>query len=215
MTAEASMDTTIRVLVVAAYPALRAGLRALLEGADDLVVVGAVSAAEVEAAPAADLALIDLGDGGASVSAIAAGVAALMPIVALAGRPSDFGDLATAATPRGLLLSDAGADEIVAAVRAVSRGLVVLDPTAALSVLERPAVSVRVLSGEQVDALTDREREVLGLLSLGLPNKAIALRLGISDHTVKFHVGAILAKLGAAGRTEAVMVAARRGILAL
>jgi DNA-binding NarL/FixJ family response regulator len=63
--------------------------------------------------------------------------------------------------------------------------------------------------------LTERELEVLPLLALGLPNKAVAQRLGISEHTVKFHVGAILSKLGAASRTEAVMIAARRGLLPL
>ncbi|MCC6386326.1 MAG: response regulator transcription factor [Dehalococcoidia bacterium] len=63
--------------------------------------------------------------------------------------------------------------------------------------------------------LTAREREVLTLMAAGLPNKTIALRLGISEHTAKFHVGTVLAKLGAASRTEAVMTAARRGLLPL
>lgn len=63
--------------------------------------------------------------------------------------------------------------------------------------------------------LTPREREVLALMAAGLPNKTIALRLGISEHTAKFHVGTVLAKLGAASRTEAVMTAARRGLLPL
>ena len=64
-------------------------------------------------------------------------------------------------------------------------------------------------------ALTEREQEVLRLVALGLPNKGIALDLGISEHTVKFHVGSILGKLDAGSRTEAVMTAARRGLLAL
>jgi DNA-binding NarL/FixJ family response regulator len=76
-----------------------------------------------------------------------------------------------------------------------------------------------VASGSDASAtaepLTARELDVLALLAEGLPNKAIAARLGISDQTVKFHVAAICGKLGAANRTEAVRVAIRRGIVAI
>jgi DNA-binding NarL/FixJ family response regulator len=65
------------------------------------------------------------------------------------------------------------------------------------------------------EALTPREIEVLELLAQGLPNKAIAARLGISDQTVKFHVSSISGKLGAANRTDAVRRAVRRGLIAL
>ena len=68
---------------------------------------------------------------------------------------------------------------------------------------------------EGEEPLTEREREVLDLMALGLPNKTIAARLGISEHTVKFHVGSVMAKLGAASRTEAVTHAIRQGLLAL
>jgi DNA-binding CsgD family transcriptional regulator len=66
-----------------------------------------------------------------------------------------------------------------------------------------------------IEALTDRETEVLELLADGLSNKAIGARLGISDQTVKFHVASIAGKLGARNRTEAVRLAARRGLLSL
>jgi DNA-binding NarL/FixJ family response regulator len=66
-----------------------------------------------------------------------------------------------------------------------------------------------------VEALTPREIQVLELLAEGLPNKAIALRLGISDQTVKFHVASLSGKLGAANRTDAVRRAVRRGLIAL
>jgi DNA-binding NarL/FixJ family response regulator len=66
-----------------------------------------------------------------------------------------------------------------------------------------------------VEDLTPRELEVLGLLAEGLPNKAIGLRLGISEHTVKFHVNAVLGKLGAQSRTEAVVRATRLGLILL
>jgi DNA-binding NarL/FixJ family response regulator len=70
-------------------------------------------------------------------------------------------------------------------------------------------------SGALVEALTPRETDVLELLALGLPNKAIAARLAISDQTVKFHVAAIYGKLGASNRTDAVRRALRRGIVTL
>ncbi|MBC8445035.1 MAG: response regulator transcription factor [Rhodospirillaceae bacterium] len=66
-----------------------------------------------------------------------------------------------------------------------------------------------------VASITDREREVPALLATGLPNKAIARRLDISEHTVKFHVGSLLSKLDAQSRTEAVTIAARQGLLTL
>ena len=69
--------------------------------------------------------------------------------------------------------------------------------------------------GIEGEALTAREREVLALLAEGLPNKAIAARLGISDQTVKFHVASISSKLGATNRTEAVRLAVRRGLITL
>jgi DNA-binding NarL/FixJ family response regulator len=83
---------------------------------------------------------------------------------------------------------------------------------------ERPARSASGLGeepSEAVEALTPREVQVLELLAEGLPNKAIAGRLGISDQTVKFHVAAITGKLGAVNRTDAVRRAVRRGLIAL
>jgi DNA-binding NarL/FixJ family response regulator len=76
-------------------------------------------------------------------------------------------------------------------------------------------VSEPELSQPDVEALTPREGDVLRGLSLGLPNKGIATRLGISDQTVKFHVAAIIGKLGAANRTDAVRRAVRRGLIDL
>ena len=81
----------------------------------------------------------------------------------------------------------------------------------------RPPAAVRVGTSEpaQIEALTPREMEVLELLAEGLPNKAIARRLDISDQTVKFHVAQICGKLGAINRTDAVRRAVRRGLIAL
>jgi DNA-binding NarL/FixJ family response regulator len=134
--------------------------------------------------------------------------------IVLAGEAADFGELQPGAgMPAGLLLRDVAAAELAAAVQAVANGLTVLDPAAA-AVLGRERRSAA--SAEPLDEpLTQRELEVLRELALGLPNKTIALRLGISEHTVKYHVGEILGKLDAASRTEAVMLGARRGLLPL
>lgn len=209
----------IQVLIVAAYPAVRAGLRAMLEAAEDIAVVGAAAPgalSEVVAAPAIDVLVVDLAEDAESLIAATAGLLARAPAVLLAADPEDVRALAAGASaPRAYLLRDVGAEELAAAVQAVVRGLIVLDPAVARAALEARAQPIRTPPQEQVEALTEREQDVLRLLALGLPNKGIALRLGISEHTVKFHVGAILAKLGAAGRTEAVMSAARRGLLPL
>ena len=93
----------------------------------------------------------------------------------------------------------------------MARGLTVFEPT--LSPL-RPT-SRAAASPTSPEALTPREREVLALLAEGLSNKAIADRLAISEHTAKFHVNAVLAKLGVQRRTEAVVRAARMGLVTL
>jgi two-component system nitrate/nitrite response regulator NarL len=93
-------------------------------------------------------------------------------------------------------------------VAAVAHGLVAVEETVAESL--RPRVAA-----PPAEALTPREREVLQLLSQGLSNKQIAQALRISEHTVKFHVNAILGKLGVQGRTEAVVQAARLGLITL
>jgi DNA-binding NarL/FixJ family response regulator len=108
---------------------------------------------------------------------------------------------------RGVLLRHAGAPALEAAVAAVARGLLVLEPGLRLLGREPDAADVA--------ELTAREREVLQLVSLGLANKEVARRLGVSDSTVKFHVNAILEKLGARSRTDAVVRAARLGLLVL
>jgi len=112
---------------------------------------------------------------------------------------------------RGLLLRDVDVATLAIALPAVAQGLVVLDATLALALF--PLRQLQPAS--PVEALTPRELEVLQLLAEGLPNKAIANCLHISEHTVKFHVNALLGKLGAQSRTEAVVRATRLGLLLL
>jgi two-component system, NarL family, nitrate/nitrite response regulator NarL len=130
--------------------------------------------------------------------------------------PPGAGNRMTLAAPSfawGVLSRDASMERIVASVRAVAAGLVVFEPQLASSFGSRAVGPLP--GGADLEDLTAREREVLTFVATGLTNKAIAQRLAISDHTVKFHVAAILAKLGAESRTEAVHLAARRGLLTL
>lgn len=117
---------------------------------------------------------------------------------------------ARAAGARGLLLRDSNIENVVAALAAVARGLVVSDPN-----LAPPAAPLPLSTSGPLPQLTPRENEALRLLAEGLPNKAIADRLGISEHTVKFHVNSLMSKLGAQSRTEAVTRATRLGLLLL
>lgn len=118
----------------------------------------------------------------------------------------------------GALQRDATGEEIVAAIAAAAGGLITLDRRLAGDLLAAPDRAQQPMPERLSDAeepLTARELEVLQLLAEGLPNKLIAAQLHISEHTAKFHVSAIMLKLGAASRTEAVTLAARRGLLIL
>jgi DNA-binding NarL/FixJ family response regulator len=114
-----------------------------------------------------------------------------------------------AAGLRAALPVSTTASELTAAVRAVQAGLWVLHPT---SLAPSRAGGTATVAGAP---LTSREREILEMLADGAHNRTIATRLGISRHTVKFHVTSILTKLGADSRTEAVALALRRGLLAV
>ncbi len=115
---------------------------------------------------------------------------------------------------QALLPRSATADEIVAAIAAAASGLVVLHPDLVEELMPRNESPSRALP-IPTQALTPREIEVLGMLALGLGNKTIAKRLGISEHTVKFHLSSIFTKLNASSRTEAVTLGARLGLIML
>lgn len=129
--------------------------------------------------------------------------------VVLVPEGTSFDDLVGSGA-RGAALRRAEGPLLAALVRAVAAGLWAFDPALAP---EPPAP--RVGAPPPAERLTPREVEVLGLLADGLSNKQIGVELGISDHTVKFHVNSILDKLGAETRTEAVVRAARLGLVAL
>ena len=118
---------------------------------------------------------------------------------------------------RAVLPAELARPQLLAALEAVSRGFVVAMPVEAEAIAAASRIPASVTNGveELLEPLTPREHEVLGMLALGLANKEIAARLNISEHTVKFHVAAILGKLGAASRTEAVALGIRHGLILL
>jgi DNA-binding NarL/FixJ family response regulator len=193
------------VFIIAPTPALRAGLRSMLVGAGVEVVGEAAGAA---LAPVADVVLA-AGDNPAAVGRALAGDEGAA-LVALSDDPRLPALLRTLPLRGWAIVSpDAGPEELAAAVGAAAQGFVAVPRQLADQLAPRPV-------GEPLaEPLTAREAEVLGLLSQGLPNKQIALRLQISEHTVKFHIAAIFAKLGAGSRTEAVSIGARQGLITL
>ena len=132
------------------------------------------------------------------------------PVIVLVADEAD-GDDAWRAGARGVLSRGVSRDALIGAIVAAASGLVVFEHGLAPATPTQPDDAV-ALDGI---ALTPRELEVIRLLAEGLPNKLIADRLNISDHTAKFHVNAILSKLGAHSRTEAVTRAARGGLITL
>lgn len=205
----------IRILVVDDHPVVREGLVAILEDEHEFKVADAVGSAEdaVAAIERArpDIILLDLELPGADgVEAIprllaAAPTARIVVLTAYDTEERVLGALRAGA--RGYLLKGAAADEIAGAIRAVHAGGSYLTARVAATVL------TQVREPGRTTALTRRERMVLRLVADGLSSKAIARRLGITERTVKFHVGSILNKLGADTRAQAVAEAARRGLL--
>jgi DNA-binding NarL/FixJ family response regulator len=166
-----------------------------------------------------DAVLIELEAAGEELGSAVATLSAEAPatgVVLLTGADSAWIANALRNGVRGILPREAESAEIVAAVLAVAQGLLVLPAPMARSLLPLEAAPTTIVqSTVPAETLTARELEVLRLISEGLGNKGIAQRLHISEHTVKFHVGAIMAKLGAASRTEAVTIAARHGLIML
>ena len=212
--AEATGD--LRVLVVATDPLARAGLGAVLAGHPCFIVVGQVGAGpDISSSLEVYLPEVivwDLGwDPASSLEWLSDLSEAAPPVVALLPDDSYLTEV-SAAGPRGILLRESAPDVLAAALSAVSQGLVVLHPEFGHPALPAPG---RRPDSPPVEALTRREVEVLQLLAEGLPNKSIADRLSITEHTVKFHVNAIMGKLGAQSRTEAVTRATRLGLILL
>ena len=195
-------------LLVSADPLVRAGLRGVLAQAHwtvagEVDALGRVASAWQELP--FDAVLWDAGH----LAAIGPDAAGAAPVVALV-EDERAARVVLAAGLAGAVLRSAEPATVGAALWAAARGLTVSDGHfRALRPLPEPHVPAA--PGD----FTPREREVLALLAEGLPNSAIAERLAISRHTVKFHVNALLQKLGVERRTEAVVRAARLGLVVL
>lgn len=210
-----------RVLVAAASSVVRAGLQAIVNAEPGFEVVGAESnlSALVDGTESSqpDVVLIALERGEDSAPALPLGARAGLPALVLLADDPESVEAAEALRhgARAVLPREAQAEEIVAAIEGVAAGLVVLHPDLASGLLPHLVPVMHPLRASEVETLTPREIEVLGMLAEGAGNKSIARRLGISEHTVKFHVGSILGKLGASSRTEAVTLGVRQGLILL
>ena len=192
-----------RVLISAASTVVRSGLEAAVRAGEALEFGGALSLEELRASPEPDSDVVLAGLSSPDEDTLRWLSEVLCPVLLLADEP-DAQDLA--GNLRGVLRFSASPEEIAAALVAVAAGLAVTHP----STLEKRHQSSLA---ELDEPLTPREVEVLRLLAEGLSNKLIAHGLAISEHTVKFHVTQILAKLRASSRTDAVMQGIRRGLV--
>ncbi len=212
-----------RVLVSASSAVVRAGLEALLASNPALAVVGraddAAALLRQVGATQPDVVLLDLEPHGDDPTPAlrALGEEQRGPAVVVLGDDPRglWATEALRAGARAVLPRGATAEEIAGAVAAAAAGLVVLHPDVADTVFPLLPAPARTAPSPPRQPLTPREIEVLTMLAEGLGNKNIARRLGISEHTVKFHVGSILTKLDAASRTEAVTLGARQGLIML
>jgi DNA-binding NarL/FixJ family response regulator len=213
----------LRVLIVASSPLARAGLAALLNDQNGLRIVGQI-AGDADLADSRDLyrpdALVwDMGwDPLQGLDRIGDARAPIVALLADVAHAADAAAPLLGAGARGLLLQSAGAQALSAALHAVAQGMVIIhEEIAAALFADSVRLSAPLSNGSiaPADALTPRELEVIHLIAEGLPNKTIAGKLSISEHTVKFHVNAILTKLGAQSRTEAVVRATRLGLISL
>ena len=211
----------IRVFLIAASSLARAALqnRLLAQSVKIVGTAAAIDALGSELSDAqADVLLVDAaGESPEAVveSLVDSDLATEIPIVVLAEPCSPAAATqALHAGIRALLPTEIPADQLVAALHAAAAGLVVLHPAEVSAAFPASAPASQPLA-ELPEPLTRREREVLQMLAAGLANKEIAARLSISDHTAKFHVAAILGKLGASTRTEAVALGIRRGLVLL
>lgn len=231
----------IGVLVVDDHPLVRAGLRTLVDTADDLEVVGEAASGEAavafvaehgrrpeSAATSLDVVLMDLsmpGLGGLAATRRLVEAHPGLHVVVLTSFPDPASiRQALGAGAVGYLLKDADPATVVAGVRAAAGGGAPLDPRAARVLLPprdaggtatSPAPPTVTPSSLDVDGIVSgREAEVLSLVARGLANKQIGAELGISERTVKAHVGSVFRRIGVADRTSAALWARDHGFAA-
>lgn len=199
-----------RVLVLSPSPVARAGLESLLRsGAGTIEVVGSAANWSEYSGEDPDVILADWENGDELSTEISDG-APEAALVVIADDPGLSGVAdALRSGVRAVLSRHSSASQIVAAIEAAAAGFVVLQPGDLDGLLINPQPA------SLAEPLTPREVEVLAMLAEGQSNKSIAHRLGISEHTVKFHVTSIMGKLSAGSRTEAVTQGIRQGLIML
>jgi two-component system, NarL family, response regulator LiaR len=208
---------TIRVLIVDDHSVVRQGLRMFLSLDPEFEIVGEASngleAFKMAKQTRPDVVLMDL------IMPVMDGITATgvirhtLPDVEVLALTSVLEDASVVGAIKegaiGYLLKDTAADELCKAIKAAAAGQVQLSPQVAARLLHE------ISTPETTEALTDRESEVLRLLSVGKANKEIALILCIGETTVKTHVSNILMKLGVTSRTQAALYAVRIGIVSV
>jgi two-component system, NarL family, response regulator YdfI len=211
----------VRVLVVAAASVRRAGLEAIVKDAEGFRLVGAVASlmsltGQVrELQP--DILLADLDRADHSLLAALASEDGPAPasVVLIDAPDLAWSVRALRSGVKAILTRDASSAEILAAIEAAHGGFVTLAPDVAEEFARHVHADEAEPAPEMVQDLTPRELEVLRMLGRGFSNKEMAVRLGISDHTVKFHISSILAKLDVSSRTEAVTQGIRMGVIVI
>ncbi|HEY3009615.1 MAG TPA: response regulator transcription factor [Micromonosporaceae bacterium] len=217
-------DRPVRILLADDQPLLRTGFRMVLGAEDDLDIVGeagdGVEAVDLARRLLPDVVLMDIRmprmDGVAATTAI---VAARLPVRVLILTTFDLDEYvvgALRAGASGFLAKDVPAEDLVAAIRTVARGEAIVAPRILQRLLDRFAASLpdpNAAPPRALDALTEREREVLVQVARGLSNAEIARTLSVSETTIKTHVGHVLTKLGLRDRVQAVVLAYESGLV--
>ena len=214
------MADAIRVLLVDDHAVVREGLRNFLALQDGLEIVGEASdgneALEQAQRLEPDVILMDLVmpglDGIGAMRQLRTRTPASRVIVLTSFLEDERVLPAIQAGAAGYLLKNVAPAELARAIRAAHAGEAIIDPTAAARLVHAIADDARPRI-EEPERLTRRERDVLELIARGQSNKRIALELGISEKTVKTHVGHLLAKLGVTDRTQAALMAVEEGLV--
>ncbi len=227
-------SSTIRLVLADDHPIVREGLRAVLETQADFIVIAecatGIEALHVVTTLQPDILVLDLEmpdmDGVETIRQLRRKLIPTRIIVFTAFDNDERIIHALQAGANGYLLKGVPRDDIFQAIRVTMQGGSLLQPIVASKLLrhieQQPQVQPippqkqeqqHPSSPQLIEMLTERELEVLHLLAQGMPNKEIATHLVISERTAKFHVSSIMGKLGATNRTEAVSIAAQKGLL--
>jgi len=211
----------IRVVIADDQQLIRGGFRALLEAEQDIQVVGEAAsgdvAVDVVRRELPDVVLMDIRmpvlDGLAATRAIVAdpSLSGVRVVVVTTFELDEYVTDAILAGASGFLVKDAEPAELIRAVRVVAEGDALLSPGITRRLLDRVARGTRPASASAIDALTEREREVLSLIAAGLSNDEIAVKLFLSPLTAKTHVSRILGKTGVRDRVGLVVLAYETG----